>query len=336
MNAGLKRTSRLIKLMLSLQSDSQNSPAKLLETSKVSRRTLYRDFRTLQEAGIPCHYDRFKQCYQIDSGFYMPSPNLTEKEALSILIIVQKARKMLEVPFRLAALQAILKIENNLPKKVQKFCTTALKSISILNACPKPENSIDEKFEFLQEAIARKQILELTFNCKSRSSVTTNNFSPLHLLFTDSWYIVGRMKPSGQIQPIKLRDIEKLELTGKCYLADEKFSLTEHLGRAWSMLPEGNLYEVKLRFAPEMVSDVTSKQWHSTQCVTIQEDGSAILEFRVDGLSEIAWWIIGFADKVEVLAPHTLRKKIHNMATKIANKNKIIERKSDSIKNQPD
>ncbi len=50
-------------------------------------------------------------------------------------------------------------------------------------------------------------------------------------------------------------------------------------------------------------------------------DGSAIIEFRVDGLNEITWWILGYGDRVKVLAPLALRQKIARMAQRIVDLN---------------
>ncbi len=33
-------------------------------------------------------------------------------------------------------------------------------------------------------------------------------------------------------------------------------------------------------------------------------------EFRVDGLREITWWILGYGDQAQVLAPKVLRNKV--------------------------
>jgi len=48
--------------------------------------------------------------------------------------------------------------------------------------------------------------------------------------------------------------------------------------------------------------------------VTKNEDGSVTMEFRVDGLGEIGWWVLGYGDQVELLAPKALRKRIADTA----------------------
>ena len=327
----LKRTSRLIRLLVALQSESLSSFERLLETLQVSRRTLYRDLRSLKEAGIPCYVDRSRQCYKIDNSFYMPPPNLTVKEAFSLLLLAQKTRNILDIPFSDAALEGALKIESILPPAIREYCKQILENVSIYGTCTKPKQKIDKIFDFLQKAIRRKQVLKLTYDSKSEPSVITCDFSPLHLLYTDSWRVMGKVNFGRQIQSIKLKDIKKMTRTGGCFFEEEKFDPSEHLGRAWSTAPEGRLYIVKLRFAPEIADDVVSKQWHSTQYAKIEEDGSATLEFRVDGLSEITWWVVSFADKVEVLAPQALRERIHEIAANMASRNKIVERREKTL-----
>ena len=57
-----------------------------------------------------------------------------------------------------------------------------------------------------------------------------------------------------------------------------------------------------------MAKNISEVQWHSTQKKTWNEDGSVTLDFRVDGLGEIAWWIPGYGDQVQILRPSKLRK----------------------------
>ena len=68
------------------------------------------------------------------------------------------------------------------------------------------------------------------------------------------------------------------------------------------------------RLTTKEAENVTEVLWHSTQEATFQADGSAILEFRVDGLGEITWWILSYGDQVQVLAPKALRQNIKKIA----------------------
>jgi len=73
-----------------------------------------------------------------------------------------------------------------------------------------------------------------------------------------------------------------------------------------------------------VANNVTEVQWHSSQKVTFNDDGSAIMEFSVDGLGEISWWILGYGDQVQVLSPKALRDKIIELAKNMVKLNEKI------------
>ena len=84
------------------------------------------------------------------------------------------------------------------------------------------------------------------------------------------------------------------------------------------MIPEGKLCYIKLKFSPKVAHNVAEVHWHSTQKAIWNDDGSVSLEFRVDGINEISWWILGYGDQVQVLAPKQLRKKVVEIAKNMA------------------
>jgi len=140
----------------------------------------------------------------------------------------------------------------------------------------------------------------------------------------NTWHVLGKSSLHKKVHALKLNRIKEVNISDKCFIEENKFNISEYLGRAWSMVPEGKLYDVKLRFLPKVAHSVAEVKWHRTQRVTFMNDGSAIIEFRVDGLSEITWWILGFGDQVQVLAPGVLRQRIVEIAQKTIKQNEQL------------
>jgi proteasome accessory factor B len=86
------------------------------------------------------------------------------------------------------------------------------------------------------------------------------------------------------------------------------------------MIPEGKLHRVHLHFRRKVAGNVAEVQWHPSQKVRWNDDGSIEFHVRVDGLGEITWWILGYGDEVEVVAPVELRRRIAAVAAKVARK----------------
>lgn len=123
------------------------------------------------------------------------------------------------------------------------------------------------------------------------------------------------------IQTFGIYRIKKLSRLDTGSVKHEDTEINEYLGKVWSLIPESRLYHVKLKFSPEVAHNVAEVNWHRTQSVTFEKDGSAIVQFRIDSLEEITWWIIGYGDKVQVLAPLTLQQRIVQITQKMIQTN---------------
>jgi proteasome accessory factor B len=319
------RIGRMIQLLTALQSGQSYGAKDLAEILKISRRMVFRDLGELRKIGVPCSFDNKARRYRIDPAFFLSAPSLDNQEALGLLLLAYKARDHIHFPFKDSALRAALKIESDLPERTKQFCSAALEKISIKTDPQERLDLLDQKFTQILKAILNKQIVLIRYDSPLEQESVVTNLSPYHLMYNDrAWYALGKTELNKEVRVFKLNHIKELNILNKHFIDDETFDLSEHLGRAWSMVPEGRLYNIKLRFLPEAARSVADVQWHSTQTVTFQDDGSAIIEFRVDGLKEITWWVLSYGDQVQILAPAALRQKVIKIAQNMVKQNKQL------------
>ena len=305
-----------------LQSGQYCRTDDLTEMFGFSRRTLYRDLKELRNIGLPCYYDKKNHYYRIDPDFLLPTPDLSTQEALGLLLLVYKARSHINIPFKDSALRAVIKIESNLPVQVKRYCNTVLQNISIREQPQTRTDLLDKIFGKLQKAILKKRVVNIRYDLPREQKVMVTNLNPYHLMYNDhTWYIIGKSSLHRAVRAFKLNLIRELNTLDKCFIEDGEFDVHEYIGRAWSMVPEGQLYNVRLRFLPKVANSVAEVKWHSTQTVAFKDDGSVIVEFRVDGINEITWWVLSYGDQVEVLSPAVLRRRIVRMVEKMVKNN---------------
>jgi len=305
------RISRVVQLLMVLQAAESYAVNDLAKIFGTSRRTIFRDLKELQAIGVPYHYDAKSGGYSIDPEFFLPPIDLNLQEALSLLLLLHKASDQIQLPLKNSALLAGLKIENNLPAKIRRYCNTAMRNISTRASAQAPMRQLDRIFTQLQQAVARRRKVKIKYNSLFEGKIIDVELSPYHLMYNQrAWYVLGMSSLHKSVRTFKLNRIKELEITEKCFLGGEDFDVGEHFGRAWSMIPEGRIYNIKLRFLAKVANNVTEVLWHSTQKVRCNDDGSATMEFRVDGLGEIIWWILGYGDQVQVLAPKVLRERV--------------------------
>jgi len=312
------RIGRVMQILTTLQAGKSYAVSDLSKMFGTSRRTIFRDLKELQAIGVPYRYDARTGGYMIEPEFFLPPIDLTLQEAMSLLLLAHKVRDQIQFPYKNSALLAALKIENNLPAKVRKYCATALQNISTRASAQAPirhSAGLDKTFAQLQQAIVKKRKVDLRYHSLFEGTIIDVELCPYHLLYNNrAWYVLGRSSLHKSVRTFKLNRIRELTTTEKCFVDGENFDLYDYLGRAWSMIPEGRIHNIKLRFLPKVANNVAEVQWHSTQKVVRNSDGSATVEFRVDGIGEITWWILGYGDQVKVIAPEALRKKVLEVA----------------------
>jgi len=321
----LSRITRVIEILTILQSGKGYSVDDLARMFGTSRRTIFRDLKQLQALGVPYHYNTETAGYTVDPGFFLPPVNLNLQETLSLLLLAYKVMDQVQLPFKKSALMAALKIENNLPAKIRQYCNKALGSISAQVAAQTPMSLLDKTFAQLQKAVVRKRKVNILYHSLFEGKIINVDLSPYHLLYNRrAWYVLGFSSLHNSVRTFKLNRIKELKTLNKCFVGDENFDLDEHLGKSWSIIKEGRIYNIKLRFLPKVAENVNEVHWHSTQKAARNSNGSATVEFRVDGLGEIIWWVLGYGDQVQVLAPKILRKKIIQVAKNIIKLNEQL------------
>ncbi|MFZ2149391.1 MAG: WYL domain-containing transcriptional regulator [Sedimentisphaerales bacterium] len=322
------RISRVMQILTTLQVGKSYAVGDLSKMFGTSRRTIFRDLKELQAIGVPYRYDARTGGYTIEPEFFLPPVDLSLQEALGLLLLAHKARDQIQLPFKNSVRLAALKIENNLPANIRRYCNTALQNISTkasAQALVTHSAGLDKTFAQLQQAIVKKRKVNIRYHSLFEGTIIDVELCPYHLLYNNrAWYVLGHSSLHKNVRTFKLNRIRDLQTTEKCFVDGENFDVYDYLGRAWSMIPEGRIYNIKLRFLPKVANNVAEVQWHSTQKVALNNDGSATVEFRVDGLGEITWWILGYGDQVQVLAPKALRRRISNIARNMLELNEII------------
>lgn len=313
----LKRIARLLKLLQTLQAGSGQNADALAEACGVSRRTIFRDLETLRTTGVPLQFDRDADRYSIASSFFLPPTNFTAEEALSIIALAGEMGSGSGLPFYEPARRAALKLEGSLPGPLREELQTLTKSIHINIEPTNPLAGKLEVYQQLVDSIASRRVVRIDYESLTEWETITTKLRPYHLLFSHrSWYVIGRSSLHREVRIFNLGRISALETLKEKYVVARGFSLDRYLGNAWSIMTEpGRDYQVIVRFQPMVARNVGEVVWHKTQKLDFQEDGCLDFYVCVSGLSEIAWWIMGYGDQAEVIKPAKLRKIIaHRVA----------------------
>ena len=84
MAADYSRIHRLLKILTLIQGSKGWSPKTLAVECSTTERTIYRDMKMLEGAGVPYFYDDDAKCYGVHRDFFMPPVQLTLDESLAL------------------------------------------------------------------------------------------------------------------------------------------------------------------------------------------------------------------------------------------------------------
>lgn len=307
----VSRVYRILRLITLLQSGRSFTPDELALELEVSRRTVFRDLNMLEMARIPYYFDDTTGGYRISEHFFLPPVNLTLAEALAMLVLTGRMEGQERLPLLSQGSRAAVKLQSVLPEPIRTHVGGVIDHISVSLGPLSRHDPSDGVFEQFTTAVASHRVCRLQYESFHDRRVLDLEIHPLRLIFqTRAWYVLAWSAEHRQVRTFKLMRVRKLTVTPRTFKRPRDFSPGDVFGGAWSMIPEGKVYDVHLRFAPKVAGNVAEVQWHRTQQVRLAPDGSADFHVRVDGLGEIVWWILGYGDQVEVVAPAALRVRL--------------------------
>lgn len=168
------RLLRLTSILTQLQSKQVITATYLADKHNVSVRTIYRDIRTLEQAGIPIITEEGKG-YSIMEGYHLPPVVFSEEEANALITIEQLAKKNKDQSLSANVSSAIEKIKAIL-RYAQKGNADLLSDRVYFGGNNSEERTSDNLME-IQSAIIHFQLLRISYN-SSQNEHTERDIEP--------------------------------------------------------------------------------------------------------------------------------------------------------------
>lgn len=311
----LNKTERLFALVLLLQNRPSLTSKDLADHFGVSRRTIFRDLRTLGESGVPLTYADGGG-YEILEGYQLPPLMFTAREAATLLVGTAFTKLQPDPSLRADADEVGLKIRSVLPDSVRDYIDRLQDSTVIapyLRNLDPGQGSHDEEGRWydLSEAVAKQRSVYMDYYVASRDEVTKRKVDPLGLVYySDSWNLIAYDHLRKDVRNFRLDRIRKMRVMMDVFQRPEDFDLEAYLKEKGSS-PRNERFT--LRFQP------WAYRWakRSIPAEVVEEfegeDGVQV-SFYFENIEYIARWLLRYGTDVEVIEPEVLREKLHARA----------------------
>ncbi|WP_116169252.1 helix-turn-helix transcriptional regulator [Pedobacter agri] len=209
-----KRLSRLTAIVTQFQTKRLLTAPELATKFGVSIRTIYRDIKALEKAGVPILMEDGKG-YSLMEGYRIPPIMFTENQANALILAEQLVLKNKDTSFIKDYSEAIDKIKAVL-KHTQKDKANLLTERTRFAENFNNERSSNNLSD-LQFALTNFLLVEVEYvNETGKSSIRL--IEPFALLSTQNWLLVAWCRLRKEFRYFRLDRIQKLQLM------NEKFS----------------------------------------------------------------------------------------------------------------
>ncbi|MGE8525150.1 helix-turn-helix transcriptional regulator [Chryseobacterium rhizosphaerae] len=207
-NNDLKRLSRLTAILTQLQTKRLLTASELANKFSVSTRTVYRDIKALEEAGIPILTEEGKG-YTLMEGFRIPAVMFTEKEANALITAEQLVLKNKDASFVKDYTDAVSKIKSVLRANTKdKANLLSSRTLSGQNA---GNETTSNNLSILQLALTNFNLVKIKYYSPDNNQTTERTVEPFAIYTTqENWLLIAFCQLRNEYRAFRLDRIQYL------------------------------------------------------------------------------------------------------------------------------
>lgn len=221
----MSQLSRLISLLTLLKSKRLLTATELADRYHVSVRTIYRDIRKLEEAGIPV-YSIEGRGYSLVDNYTIPPLQFTEKQANALITAEHIINQSRDTSFVNDFNEALTKIKSVFRTSVQEKSELLSDKIYIFN-WPYEELSSDVLSE-IQLAITNFNFVEINYQKVNESTISLRKIEPCAMYSTNNkWILVAWCHLRNDLRAFRIDRIQNFKILQEKF-QDRKFRLQDY------------------------------------------------------------------------------------------------------------
>jgi predicted DNA-binding transcriptional regulator YafY len=318
------RASRLVNVLLLLQTRSRMTAAELAEELEVSVRTIYRDVEALAEAGVPIYAERGPHGgVRLVDGYRTRLTGLTADEAEAVFLSGLPGPAA-ELGLGTVVAAARLKVMAALPPELRVRAGRIAERFH-LDAPGWFQTSEELPYlETLAGAVWQSHQVRMLYRRGERGGIVDRQIDPLGLVLKGGvWYLVARADTT--IRTYRVSRILEVEVLAERFDRPEDFELADHWDRSTTAYEQrADHVNLVVRMQPERVEDFAAfagrRAMNEVRIPDPDLPGQVRLTVNFDWADDAVNVALRLGAHIEVLEPAWLRRSIVESATAIVSR----------------
>lgn len=312
------RSSRLLSILLLLQTRRQLTARELADELEVSLRTIYRDVEALAAAGVPVYADQGRAGgYRLVDGYRTKLTGLTEQEAAALFLVgMPGAAAALGLTEQTSA--AELKLLAALAPEQRDRAGRLKNRFHLDLPAWYREAEVSAHLSSVAEAVLHDRRIRVRYRRWEAPREVERTLDPYGLVLKNgTWYVVAAA--GDAIRTYRVSNILDLTMTDEEFTRPRDFDLSrrwqEHLTEFDQRRFTG---EAVVRLTPALVGRLKDLSFpllqKAVEGAEPAADGSLTVVVPIESVANAATQLIPYGDSLEVLEPGELRTELARLA----------------------
>lgn len=317
----MNRIDRVTAILIHLQSKRVIKAQEIAARFRISLRTVYRDIKTLEEAGVPV-IGEAGSGYTLMEGYRLPPVMFTTEEATAFITAEKLIEKLTDSSTEESYKSAMYKVRAILRSTEKDFLETIDERIEVVRNPWLPP--VDRKVHPLQailKSIAGKTVLNIHYFATHSQEKTERNVEPVGVFFQGgNWHLIAFCRLRNDYRDFRTDRISALQSTDKAF-DKEHPTLKVYLKQ---IAKEKNLTPVVMRVSKSVVPYLQEQKYYNG-FVSEETIGDQVeMTFLTSSLEGFSRWYVMFGDQAEIITPGNLKTRVLSLLS-------VIERKLTGI-----
>lgn len=312
----LKKLDRVTAILTQLQSKPLVRAQDLAEKFEVSIRTIYRDVKTLENAGIPI-LGEAGSGYSLMDGYKLPPVMFTKEEVLSFITAEKLMQKYSHQSLGSHYQTAMEKVRSVLKNSDKNLIKNIEKQIDIFNYHAPTIETIKNIIPTILESIAEKTQLSIEY--KSIDSKVSNRVIEAVGVFLEFnyWYIMAFCTLRKDFRQFRVDRILQVAKTSNPF-SQEYGGINDYRRNS-----KKEVTVVKLLVEKKIMNHLANSKKYYGLTEEVETKEGMLLTFETEWINDgFPRWLITFADYAVILEPEMLKVRLKNLITDISEKYK--------------
>ena len=312
----MNRIDRVANILIQLQSKRVVKAQDIASRFEISLRTVYRDIRTLEEAGIPL-IGEAGVGYSIMDGYKLPPVMFTLEEATAFLTAEKLVEKLTDTSTKTAYTSAMFKVRSVLRNNEKDYLENIEDHIHVIDNPYLPKGEENNHIQTILQSISLKNIISINYFANHNQKETKRNVEPCGIYYQgNKWYLIGFCQLRNDYRNFRIDRISGIKVT------DIKFSKLHPTLKAFlkQITKEKEMFTVVMTIDKRIISYLGDQKYYNG-FVSQKEMGDKIeMTFLTCSLEGFARWYMMFGDSADIITPQTLKDNVKKIALAISKK----------------